>query len=125
MIQSKRRNKHLIKKFVNQNPTIKNIVLANGKSGLALFTKHFSEWFESGELVLHEPGRVSSQLEASNANVKNDELKGNNHITCICAVSVSPAFATLSYEEKRDFWDKFVYSPGLKLKNIGCDKIEN
>ena len=65
-----------IKNFVNQNPTIKNIVLANGKSGLALFTKHFSEWFESGELVLHEPGRVSSQLEASNANVKKDELKG-------------------------------------------------
>ena len=36
-----------------------------------------------------------------------------HRITFVSAVSVSPAAAGYSYTQKRDFWEKFVYQPGL------------
>ena len=99
-----------IKGFVEQNPTIKTIVFANGKSCLAIFKRHFSDWFKSGKLIMHEAE------EASVTNV-------TDTITCVCALSVSPAASTLTYKEKRDFWEKFVYLPGLKLQQKPATSI--
>lgn len=107
-----------IEEFVEQNPTIQTIVFANGKSGLTFFTRHFSSWLKSGKLILHKAGVTSSRSKASISSLNKDKptiAEKNNAITCICALSVSAA-ATITYKEKRDFWDEFVYSPGLKLQ---------
>ena len=32
----------------------------------------------------------------------------------IVAISPSPAHTTMSYKEKRNFWEKHVYQPGLE-----------
>ena len=101
-----------IEKFVEQHPTIQTIVMANGKSGLNFFNRHFSKWLKSGKLVLHE-GEVTSKSEAT-SNWSGVKAEDAHIITCICALSVSPA-ATLPYSEKRDFWESLVYAPGLKL----------
>jgi hypoxanthine-DNA glycosylase len=108
-----------IEDFVEQNPTIKTIVLANGKSSLIFFNRHFSEWFKSGKLILHKAKVTTSRSEVSTSKLNENEIvnaEKTHPITCICALSVSPAASTLTYKEKRDFWDKFVYSPGLKLR---------
>ena len=91
-----------IQKFVEQHPTISTIALANGKSGLAFFVKYFSDWLESGKLILHNQKVAPQSKVAINA------------ITLISAPSVSPAAATVPYWEKRDFWETFVFAPGLK-----------
>jgi hypoxanthine-DNA glycosylase len=107
-----------IKDCVEQNPTIKTIVLANGKSGLAFFDRHFTKLCKSGKLILHKEEVNPSRSETSISKLNEDEFveaEKTDTISCIRALSVSPA-ATLTYKEKRDFWDKFVYSPGLKLR---------
>jgi len=107
-----------IRSFVEQNPTIKRIVLANGKSGLAIFNRHFGEWWESGKIILDNSEATSrSQASVSNSKmVQLVETENASVIKCICAVSVSPAAATITYKEKRDFWDVHVYAPGLELQ---------
>ena len=47
-----------------------------------------------------------------NSNDSNDD--DDDKIVLISALSVSPAAATYSYQQKRDFWDEHVYTPGLK-----------
>ena len=93
-----------IQKFVEQHPTISTIALANGKSGLTFFVKYFSDWLESGKLILHNQKVAPQSKVAINA------------ITLISAPSVSPAAATVPFWEKRDFWETFVFAPGLKLE---------
>lgn len=85
-----------VRQFVKQHPSIKTIVLANGKGSCNIFKNYFKWWWESGELFLHT-----------------EEQTGPEAIKVVCALSVSPSAASLTYKEKRDFWDEFVYSPGL------------
>jgi TDG/mug DNA glycosylase family protein len=101
-----------IRAFVKQHPTIKTIVFANGKSGLDFFNRHFKKWWETGEIIF----KSSSD---ENKVTKSDKP---NAIKCICALSVSPAAATVTYKEKRDFWDEFIYSPGLKFHEENVPK---
>mmetsp|Transcript_10478 Transcript_10478/g.21811 ORF Transcript_10478/g.21811 Transcript_10478/m.21811 type:complete len:98 (+) Transcript_10478:415-708(+) len=83
---------------MEEHPTIKTIVMANGKSGLTFFNRPFRDWFESGGLI---EGKFPKTTEG-------------DVITCVCASSVSPAH-TVPYEKKRVFWQLDVYSPGLNL----------
>jgi hypoxanthine-DNA glycosylase len=101
-----------IRAFVKQHPTIKTIVFANGKSGLDFFNRHFRKWWETGEIIFKSS---SDEIEV----IKSDKP---NAIKCICALSVSPAAATVTYKEKRDFWDEFIYSPGLKFHEENVPK---
>lgn len=101
-----------IRRFVEKHPTIQTIVFANGKSGLDVFNRHFKDWWSTGEITPHESSCGKLCLKNKLITPKSSS---KNAITCICALSVSPAAATSTYKQKRDFWDKFVYSPGLKL----------
>jgi hypoxanthine-DNA glycosylase len=101
-----------IRAFVKQHPTIKTIVFANGKSGLDFFNRHFKKWWETGEIIFKSSSDEFKVIKSAKPNA----------IKCICALSVSPAAATVTYKEKRDFWDEFIYSPGLKFHEENVSK---
>eukprot|EP00980_Cylindrotheca_fusiformis_P001343 scaffold338_cov116-Cylindrotheca_fusiformis.AAC.8 len=99
-----------IREFCGAHPSIRRIVFANGGTGCKFFKKHFKDWLDTGELI-------PSSNKASQDAFKKWAVKSasnTNAIECIVALAVSPAAARFSYEEKRDFWEKFVYAPGLK-----------
>ena len=106
-----------IKKFCDENPSVKRIVFSNGKMQSDMFKKHFKEWWETGQLV----PAVDSQSQAIFGKVyEKSRLKGNSRktscdrtIECVCALAVSPAAASISYIQKREFWEANCYIPGL------------
>jgi G:T/U-mismatch repair DNA glycosylase len=102
-----------IRALCEQHPSIRRVIFANGGTGSSMFNKHFKEWWKSGQL---RPGEDEfSQRAFRNIHsrlAKNDETAAS--ITCISAISVSPAAAKYSYKEKRDFWEEHVYKPGLR-----------
>jgi len=102
-----------IEGFCQKHPSIRRIVLANGSTGSKYFVKHFKSWWESGQLC---PGdnKESQTAFHRKALAKATNNYENATITCISAVSVSPAAASYSYEQKRDFWEAHVYQPGLQ-----------
>jgi len=115
-------------------PSIRRIVLANGGSGSKEFISHFTEWLASGQLVVtgndngdedEDDGysakafgpvlkRLSNKKKKSSAEAKL-QWTSPHTISLVSAISVSPAAARFSYAEKRDFWDRFVYQPGLEV----------
>jgi hypoxanthine-DNA glycosylase len=127
-----------IDKFCQEHPTIRRIVLANGGSSCVFFKRHFKGWLDSGHVV---PGAndasqqalrkwavstatatkytttpsSSSRKKKSHPQTRNEvETATKPHrIEIISALAVSPAAARYTYEEKRDFWVKHVYAPGL------------
>ena len=110
-----------IQEFLRKHPTIKTIAFANGKSGLAIFYRHFHHLFESGVLALETTfegpwsnfGPLTSDLGGDKAS--NPLNKENGIIKCKCVPSVSPAATNMTYREKRDTWDTVVFSPGLNF----------
>jgi hypothetical protein len=117
-----------IHSFCNKFPTIRRII------------KYNKEWFATGQLQPH-PDHTGSQTQFKKICQKNNGKQKQNccvndkssrenavqdgngiknviasqHIIhLVSAISVSPAAAAYSYEEKRDFWEKFVYQPGLE-----------
>jgi hypothetical protein len=104
-----------IREFCQAHPSIRHIVLSNGGTGSAMFNKHFKEWWKTGQL---KPGEDEySQKAFGNLyarRTKDNKSEPAASITCISAISVSPAAAKYSYREKRDFWEKHVYKPGLR-----------
>lgn len=117
-----------IRGFCQQHSnSLRRIVLANGGTGSALFVKHFRDWLESGELEVlkgHDAsekafGKViqrgrDKRRKNSETSESPDDSKKPKKITIISALPVSPAAARYSYAEKRDFWEEFVYIPGLR-----------
>lgn len=107
-----------IRGFCEQHPSVRRIVLANGGTGSQMFVKHFRSWFATGELVAGE--QEQSQKAFGKAIIRGKKQQTDNDdepsrtITLISALSVSPAAAKYSYQEKRDFWDEHVYLPGLE-----------
>jgi G:T/U-mismatch repair DNA glycosylase len=115
-----------IRGFCQQHAsTLRRIVLANGGTSSTLFTKHFRDWLESGELQALE-GHDASEKAFGKAILKGEgkrkkqggesvtEADSNTHkIALISALPVSPAAARYTYAEKRDFWETNVYKPGL------------
>jgi hypothetical protein len=100
--------------------------LANGGTGSRIFAKHFGNWLGSGELVAGadkasqtafakkiETAKKKRAKESSDIADVGPGIPSSQPITLISALSVSPAAARYSYEQKRDFWEEFVYKPGL------------
>lgn len=110
-----------VRQFCHQHrDSLQRIVLANGGTSSAKFSKHFRDWLESGELMAL-PNHEAS-LKAFGSSIQRGEKKrvkaGNStaptdKIILISALGVSPAAARYSYAEKRDFWEEHVYKPGL------------
>jgi hypothetical protein len=114
--------------FCKEYPGLKRIVLANGKSGAQLFIKHWREWLKAGDFVADETckdvfaflsstkkptGRAASSVADEDVSDINDG-SGSPAIRLYCALAVSPAAARYTYEEKRDWWEKHVFAPGLQ-----------
>lgn len=104
-----------IRGFCEQHPSINRIVLANGGTACSKFNKHFMEWWASGEL---KPGANEESLKVFGKFGKICNNFQSGRIECISAISVSPAAAKFSYSHKRDFWDEYVYRPGLENYNM-------
>lgn len=109
-----------IRGFVNEHPSIRQIVFANGAGTCKMFCKHFSEWLKSGELVA-APDEMSQKAFQKACRVPlvneadDDEKEGRRRkITLTSAIAVSPAAAGWTYQQKRDFWEANVYRPGLQ-----------
>ena len=94
--------------------SLKRIVLANGTSGYSFFKKHFAQWLKSGEWQVVSV--LADNKNNGNTRVTNPPAAGTktSTIDIIPAWAVSPAAAKYSYVEKRDFWEKHVYQPGLQ-----------
>jgi hypoxanthine-DNA glycosylase len=102
-----------IEGFCRAHPSIRRIVLANGGTGCQYFKKHFRAWLDSGELVPSSHSASQQAFKKWTGNTGKRESGVNRQITCISALAVSPAAAKYTYEEKRAFWEEFVYAPGL------------
>ncbi|CAB9504848.1 Inherit from COG: U mismatch-specific DNA glycosylase (Partial), partial [Seminavis robusta] len=109
-----------IQEFCQQHKgSIRRIVFASGMTTCQLFVKHFRDWLESGELdYLHgheasEKAFAKAIARGSKVQTTKKRRKPSTTITLVAALSVSPAAARYSYKEKRDFWDEYVYKPGL------------
>ena len=100
-----------IRGFCEEHPSIQRLVLANGGTACTIFNKHFKEWWASGNL---KPGTNVESIKAFGKFSNYCRQMEPSQIECISAISVSPAAATYSYSQKRDFWEKYVYGPGLK-----------
>ena len=98
--------------FCERHPQIQRIVLANGGTGCSMFLKHFQKWWLDGAL---QPGENEESKRAFGRVDKRVTHRAAKPISCISAISVSPAAANYSYQKKRDFWELHVYQPGLKL----------
>lgn len=102
-----------IRGFCAAHPTMQRMVLSNGRGQLALFRKHFSEWMASGQLVVMDTAAESPTL--IDDSIPRTGWTSPHRIEIVPALPVSPAAAMYTYQEKRDFWEKHVYQPGLKL----------
>jgi G:T/U-mismatch repair DNA glycosylase len=98
-------------KFCKSHTTVRRIVLANGGTGCTMFNRHFKDWWLSGEL---KPGSNAESEKAFDKFAKKTDNFRDANIEVISALSVSPAAARYSYEEKRKFWEDYVYGPGLR-----------
>ena len=101
-----------IHEFCDEHPSIRRIVLANGSSTAALFKKYFKDWLSSG--VFRAGDDAYSQKTLGKMVSRKPEVETiEPRIAIISAISVSPAAAKFTYEEKRDYWEANVYEPGL------------
>lgn len=98
--------------FCEHHSHIQRIVFANGGTGASMFLKHFRQWWLDGNL---QPGENEESLKAFGKVNTQVSQHVERPISCICAISVSPAAAKFNYKTKRDFWDQHVYQPGLAL----------
>ena len=102
-----------IQSFCREHPSIRRIVLANGASGAKFFGTHFGDWLASGEL--HPAEHEASQKAFGKVCQKAAGDGGvERKIELVVALAVSPAAARWPYPEKRDFWEQYVYGPGLE-----------
>ena len=109
-----------IQGFCREFPSIRRIAFANGGTGAQLFVKHFKEWMASGELKAADHEQSQKAFGRALAKASKDNMDNERCITLISAISVSPAAAKYSYDEKRDFWDQYVYRPGLADFESDC-----
>jgi len=97
-----------VREFCEAHPSIRRIILANGTTGCKLFQKHFRDWWEEDGELVPEENEESKRAFSKYAKKKKGRIK------VICALAVSPTAARFSYLEKRDFWEKYCYEPGLQ-----------
>jgi len=100
-----------IRKFCQAHKSVRRIVIANGGTGCTMFNRHFKDWWLSGEL---KPGSNAESKKAFDKHAKKTDNFRDATIEVISALPVSPAAAKYSYEEKREFWQNYVYDEGLR-----------
>ena len=115
--------------FCQQHETIRRIVFANGLGQCKLFLKHFKEWWdcdcadndnhyiadETLPLLVPANNDLSRKAFGKRYSKRIDmEVDQNRRtIECVCMLGVSPANARFTYEEKRDYWERYCYVPAL------------
>jgi len=122
-----------IRSFCEAHPTIRRIVFSNGMTQSNYFKRYCESWWLEGEFP--RP-RTSKGARGTIVLVPEDNERSRNafgskyssrikkygyqdtasvrKITCVCMPGVSPANANMSYAEKRDYWKRYCYDPGLK-----------
>ena len=124
-----------IKAFCDAHPSIRRICFSNGQTQCKLFMKHFKDWWKedltSGigksiptnpvSVLVPEHNEVCVKIfgQQYSKRIYWDDYfsigrQRFRKIKCVCMVGVSPANATASYAEKRDYWKRYCYDPGLK-----------
>ena len=115
--------------FCDRHPSIQRIVLCNGSSSVVFFNRHFKDWWVSSNKL--QPGRNKESIQAfqklenmrkeekqkgvtTGHNDDDDNNQDHNKIECICGLGVSPAAAKFTYVQKRDFYTRYCYEPGLE-----------
>ena len=99
-----------IREFCDSHPSVRRIVIANGTTGCAMFSRHFRDWWLSGEL---KPAKNEQSTKAFKRFAKRTGDFKKGKIEVVCALAVSPAAAIFKYADKRDFWETYCYHPGL------------
>jgi len=94
-----------IREFASANPSLRRIVISNGAAAATIFKQNFLDWCDSGELRTNDDPYSQKAL--------GKKLKGTDRsrITVVVAMSPSPAAASKSYTQKRDFWERHVFNP--------------
>eukprot|EP00977_Amphora_coffeiformis_P006675 scaffold1453_cov195-Amphora_coffeaeformis.AAC.11 len=96
-----------IREFASANPSLRRIVFSNGAAAFKLFKQNFPDWCDSGEL------RANCDPYSQKAVGKKLEGTDQSRITVVVAMSPSPAAASKSYTQKRNFWEEHVFEPGV------------
>jgi len=103
-----------IRDFCDEQQTVQRIIMANGMKQCSFFSKYFGQWWLDGELI---PGKSElSQKVFKKWSKKTNGFEKNNgkrQIEVYCMPGVSPAAASVSYEKKREAFQRFCYGPGL------------
>jgi hypoxanthine-DNA glycosylase len=107
--------------WCQSHPTLRRIVISNGSDAAKRFVQYFSEWLLTGVVVTGGSDNNRVDFVARNhplsqaafgsilsRRIKQDS-KPRQTIELVVAISPSPAAASKSYEEKRDFWRTHVY----------------
>jgi len=112
-----------IREFCLAHPSVCQIVLSNGLSGVQEFVKLFRPWLYSGELAVsgddysQECFRKALSKSKLREPVDVNLEESRRTIVVVVGIATSGACATKSYAEKRDFWHKHVYTPGMEYRN--------
>ena len=91
--------------FCSAHPSIRRIVCCNGQGQVKIFGQHFPEWMASRQLVLSGQEETTQETTIADRAAAPHGWTAPHTIELVPALSVSPAAAMYSYEEKRDFWD--------------------
>lgn len=117
--------------FCERHPDVRRIVLSNGQTQCKLFLKHFRDWWDDDVDTVLVPGdnELSRKVFGKRYARRSADDYGTERriISCVCMLGVSPANARVTYPEKRDYWEKYCYEPGLldrerlngKTKSVG------
>jgi G:T/U-mismatch repair DNA glycosylase len=111
-----------IREFCLEHGTINRIIMANGAKQCDFFNKYFEQWWLDGGL---RPGRNELSQKAfgkwskrtngfqTSGSSTSRSTEGMRPIEVYCMPGVSPAAASVSYEEKRKEFQKYCYDPGM------------
>ena len=94
--------------LAESHPHLRRIVISNGATSAKLFLKGNAEWVQSGALRANDD-EISQKILGKDLVATVEE----SPICVVVAKSPSPAAASISYVDKRTFWETQVYAPGL------------
>mmetsp|Transcript_73314 Transcript_73314/g.122437 ORF Transcript_73314/g.122437 Transcript_73314/m.122437 type:complete len:290 (+) Transcript_73314:110-979(+) len=95
-------------------PTIRRICLGSGQESAKLFLKHHGEWLASGAFHLPQGQDVPPPFTATKWQKMLAGEDGHGKLSLVVLPSVSPAAAGITYVAKREAWECWCYTPGLR-----------
>lgn len=111
-----------IRAFCDKHKTVHRIIMANGAKQCSFFNKYFGQWWLDGELKpgTNEQSQKAFKKWTKKKNVPDTQVQ--RQIEVYCMPGVSPAAASVSYEKKREEYQRYCYGPGLadheRLKSL-------